>query len=101
MTKESIEKEAQSLKARLNEIEEAAKLSAETSKFLCEQANKLMVEGHNPDLPFDRREQIVKQMEALKARMQFEASHVHDDDAEMLRIYNRIVELQAMWQQIK
>lgn len=97
MTKTEIEKEAASLKEKLNVIEERARTSAATSKFLCQQAEKLMIEGNNFDLPWERREQLVKEMEALKARMQFEAKHVHDDDQEMNFIYKRICELQMMW----
>lgn len=99
MTKTEIEKEATSLKEKLNTIEEKARMSAATSRFLCQQASKLMSESNRFDLPFERREQLAKEMEALKGRMASEVAHVHDDDKEMERIYQRIVQLQEMYKE--
>lgn len=97
MTKSEIEKEASALKAKLDEIEERAKMELATSKFLCIQADKLVAEANLPSTSWERREQISKEMEALQARMLFEAKHVHDDDTTMQCIFQRITELHAMW----
>lgn len=97
MTKEEIIQEANRLKCRLDEIEDKAKMELTTANFLQQQANRLIFEYNHPSTTFERKEQIVKEMESLQGRMFAEAKNIPKDNEEMLAIHNRIIELHDLW----
>lgn len=96
MKKEILEKELLKVLADANELKERADLEAATAEFLGQEADKLMAKMQDDSIPFDQKEAIAKQMDALHRRMQVEIAAFENDIPKLEALDTRMNELQLI-----
>jgi hypothetical protein len=96
MKKEILEKELLKVLADANELQERAELEAQTAQFLGNEADKLMAKMKDDNTPFEQKEQISKQMDALHKRMQHEIASFENDIPKLEALDKRMNELQLI-----
>ena len=96
MKKEILEKELNKVLADANELKERADLEAATAEFLGREADKLMAKMKDDSVPFEEKEQISKQMDALHRRMQHEIEAFENDIPKLEALDNRMNKLQLI-----
>lgn len=72
MKKEQIESELKSMFNQLVDIEEKAILEFKTVVFLGEQVQQLISKMEDPNVAFEEKEQVKRQLEALEIKIQSE-----------------------------
>lgn len=93
MTKADAKIEVDKLMAELNQIEAQSETEKATAKFLFEQVERLALEGRNVATTEERKEQIIKEMENLRKRMEYEERHIPDVFPRMEKIVVRLKEI--------
>ena len=96
MKKEILEKELTKVLADANELKERADLEAATAEFLGKEADKLMIKMKDDSIPFDQKELIAKQMDALHQRMMIEIAAFENDLPKLDALDKRMNELQLI-----
>jgi hypothetical protein len=96
MKKEILEKELTKVLADANELKERADLEAATAEFLGKEANKLMAKMKDDNIPFEQKEEISKQMDALHQRMRLEIAAFENDIPKLEALENRMAGLQLI-----
>jgi hypothetical protein len=96
MKKEILEKELLKVLADANELKERADLEAATAEFLGKEADKLMVKMKDENTPFEQKEEISKQMDALHKRMMLEIAAFENDIPKLEALDKRMNELQLI-----
>ena len=96
MKKEILEKELNKVLADANELKERADLEARTAQFLGNEADKLMANMKDDSIPFEQKEEISKQMDALHQRMRLEIAAFENDIPKLEALDKRMDELQLI-----
>lgn len=96
MKREILEKELNKVLADADELKERADLEAATAEFLGREADKLMGKMKDDAIPFEEKEEISKQMNALHRRMQHEIEAFENDLPKLEALEKRMNELQLI-----
>ena len=71
-------------------------MEAATAEFLGKEADKLMIKMKDDSIPFDQKELIAKQMDALHQRMMIEIAAFENDLPKLDALDKRMNELQLI-----
>ena len=96
MKKEILEKELIKVLADAKDLQDKAELEMQTAEFLKNEADKLMAKMADNSIPYDEKEQISKQMEALHTRMQHEIRSFEAGIPKLEALDNRMKELKLI-----
>lgn len=95
MKREEIERELQKVLDDANELRHQSELELKTADFLQRQADALIERFEDPNTPFDEREKVYIQMEALHKKMTLELKMWEANLPKIEKLDERLNQLQA------
>jgi hypothetical protein len=90
MKKEEIEKQLVAVLEEANRLQEKSELEMKTAEFLKTQADKLLAQRDNENLPFDEKERLSKQLEAMHGRIEHEIRQFEAGAAQLIALEKKL-----------
>ena len=98
MKRKELEKELLKVLDDAKDLQTASELHLATADFLRKEGNKLMKKADDPTLPYDQKEEVTKQMIALKKRLESELIAREKDTPKIMVLDDRFNELKTIFE---
>ena len=98
MKRDNLEKELLKVLDDAKTLHEASELHLATADFLRKEGNKLMKKWDDPTLSYDQREELSKQLAALKKRLESELAMREKDSPKIIALENKFNHLKEIFE---